>query len=88
MGVPSVGASGAIFGTLAVRLGAVRRGQGCLPVTGHMGRSLRTLAASLPTRTKGTSVLSQVHVYEIDLGVVILDATRTYSWYCYRLYPL
>ena len=67
MGVPSVGASGAIFGTLAVRRAAFHGWLVADSVTGYMGRSLRALETPLQTGKKGTPPVARVYEPWIDL---------------------
>lgn len=58
VGVPSVGASGAIFGTVAVcRVNHITRASTEFPSQGCVGRPLRTLEVHLSTRKKGRFVL-------------------------------
>ena len=67
MGVPSVGASGAIFGTLAVSRAAFHGWLVADSVTGHMGRSLRALENSLQTGKKGMPLVARVNEPRIDI---------------------
>ena len=73
VGVPSVGASGAIFGTVAVSLWYTLA-TNCSLVTGYMGRSLRALEDSLQTRDSGTNPPSLVRNSRTDVGIAFVDA--------------
>jgi hypothetical protein len=88
VGLPSVGASGAIFGTVAVSLAAVTFSCGIHFLSGDLGRSLLTLEVSIQTSPKGEECFNITRKLLYTLCAAYIHVHRAGYRRCYWIYSM